>query len=336
MPYMCVAFSGGLDSTYLIHKLLKEKHDVHVIPCIIMPSGGLKGAVADLLAIDNILKYFNEFKDDYQGTLCPPVYYVRPSVPANTNVNTPNTHNINQQVNVAMGLMQIRKKIMDDCWPSLATGWLKQDCSEHTFNEADYSEEQYEALLTLPKTLGRVSGLDGVGTRIHTPIWNMNKKELWEGLPDRLKELLSFNGYSSVILDRKANEWIVNLNIDSGKRDEYKEFGIELPDSKTYSFHDLSLTSRYLTGYLRPHDLRLDSSYGIPESLIKLIQEDRYITDRVCYRNVLKSKDFDELIKDLRYEILKIHEIYNKDSFKNRLHFIMEPPSKRNSIKIEE
>ena len=255
MTHVLVAFSGGLDSTYLIHEKLNKGHTV--IPCYLNNWGSNRKHVAEFIARDNIINLFREKIKSrvYKGQFGRIVHYNYPPIISPSDKQGVEANNINQQANAILMMMAIRRVFIEYA-PTILVGWLKEDTREESFHHFDYSAKQYQQLLDLPETFGPISGITHTGhCTAFAPLWDKSKIEIWNGLPEDLRNLLVYNGESVIVDD------VVRQIHSQEKRDEYKTIGVDIGETKSYRLEDLTFESKYSIGCLTLNDLHLDQKY---------------------------------------------------------------------------
>lgn len=261
MTTVNIAFSGGVESTYLLQLALEKGFDVNL--CIINVGGVPEFRLAELITMERIIKFYtNEMTEqkDYlpkaKQTLtgrivdtmhmagCP--FFAR-QTPERSLVST----GVTQQFGVVLGMLAIRREYVDNFMPSTWIGWTKDDCAERTFNELDHSEKDYQALLNLPELIGPLSNADNIGIKFRAPLWEMTKAEVYAKLMDGAKELIIPNGHSH----RNWSNGTVCHVVHQDKQKEWEAAGI--PCQREYHFHiaTASWVARFITGDLLPADV---------------------------------------------------------------------------------
>lgn len=275
MSIVNIAFSGGVESTALLQKALRDGHDVNV--CMINVHGNYKLRLPEIMACEKIIEAFRvktvEQKMTYPGTIGDIIHMpVCPWVTSEKANNSLVMFNVTQQFATVLGMMSIRREQMDRCMPSTWIGWIKQDAAEYSFNETEFSEDDYRQLLELPKIIGPLSNADNIGVAFRAPLWNMTKAEIYADLDFDITPLIIPNG--RIIIDSEK----VTLVPHDCKVKEWQEAGIykknlyvrvdgnwELtedipPPMYTYNIADASFAARYFSGMLIPADAGLEDT----------------------------------------------------------------------------
>lgn len=311
MPTIYVAFSGGVDSTYLIHKLLNDNKKYNIQPCFINVTGVMHQNVSDMLAVDNICKYFEDNIDSYQGSINPVKYLLLPNIPGTPMRSMEQTiavNNLNQHINAVLGLMVCRKDSASSYAPVMAMGWLKVDCAEVTLNRFDKTLDQFQKLMDLPPYIGGISGLDAMASSIVCPLWEMTKREIWDDLPEPLKEMVSFNGFG----DYQLKTDTVTNKIHAGKIAEYKESGIDIKDPAPRTTENMSFITRMASCAMRVQDIPGAEGLGLTDDKMKQLQvQYGMLLDYYTTRVQLVNSDTGELKSAIFKRLKTLHDIFS-------------------------
>jgi hypothetical protein len=266
MTTVNIAFSGGVESVYLLQMALERGFKVNL--CLINVNNNLETRMSEIIAMERIIEVFKElirddqdyrpkaqwrFKGEIKDIMHMPVC---PYVPRQDKFRSVVTFDVTQQFAVVLGMMAIRREYIDTNIPSVWIGWLKQDAAESSFNEIDFTEADYRALLMLPEIIGPLSNSDNIGVPFRSPIFEMSKKEVYNSLIPEVKEMLIPNGAGHV---NWASRIVTHIPYDH-KVEEWEESGI--PTRKEYSFpiEESSWIGRYVSGCLLPVDVGLEDS----------------------------------------------------------------------------
>lgn len=261
MPTVNIAFSGGVESVYLLQHALERGFKVNL--CLINVHNNLENRLAEMVAIERIIKFFKDKMQDDKDYLPRASWRLKgeikdiihvpvcPWVSGLTDRDSPVTYSVTQQFATVLGMIYCRREYMDRFIPTGWIGWLKRDASEFSCDEHDHSEEDYGALLRLPETIGPLSNADNIGVKFHAPLWDMDKTDIYNALMDEVKPLVVPNGQGSI------NAWdnTVTLTPYSNKADEWKAAGIPMEKEYTYDYTELSWMGRYVCGALLPVDV---------------------------------------------------------------------------------
>lgn len=264
MPIVIVPVSGGVESTALLHKALQGDNEVH--PVYVAVNGDPRISVFDLTAAEHIVRWFEEHKGRYVGRLKPLTYMVNPvffHLHNNNNIeNTPANYGVTQQFQLVYNISLFRSKLWD-CNPGVWIGWLKEDGNEFSFNEYDFSAEEYQELLKLPVTLGTLSNIDRTCKPFRAPFWEMPKSDVYLTLPEELKALVVPNGSESYTRegDLIRIPW-------KAKREEWVNAGIPIKDHYVFTTTQISRIGRYAGKKLSGNDFGLPPDY---DELIGLV-----------------------------------------------------------------
>lgn len=276
MTTVNIAFSGGVESVYLLQHALERGFNVNI--CLINVHNVLDNRLGELAACEKIINYFNTriLEDQeylpkaswkYAGQIKDIIHVgVCPWVPNQTDNRSPVSYEVTQQFATILGMMYCRREYLErfiaTCW----IGWIKQDAAEFSCDEHDHSEEDYGALLRLPEILGPLSNSDNIGVQFRAPLWDMDKRDIYNALEDGLKELLIPNGSGSV----NVKEGLVTHTPYSGKVDEWKRIGLAAEKEYVYDYGKVSWMVRYVCGALLPADVEIEDTPANREMLRNL------------------------------------------------------------------
>lgn len=264
MAVINLAWSGGVESVAMYHKAMKAGHTVN--PCLVNATGSACVTLVELIALAKVEDYFRDHMDDYPGSIgktfvmmdtsmaVPSIYTI------DSNRQSPFVHIANQSLNVVLGMMQASRSNIH-LFPSTWIGFIQEDTSEHTLNINEWSEADYQVLLNLPATLGKLAGTD-IGCRpFIAPLWDVPKRILYNDLPGELKELVLPNLISHWYTLKENDE--VVLTVSKEKEVEWERAGIPLPTQRfVFRLKDSTPAMRLLVGLPTPKDLEIEDDLG--------------------------------------------------------------------------
>lgn len=206
MSVINLAFSGGIESTYLLQKLLLGNNRVNIIFANL--TGGPSGYLGEMLRAKQIIDWFNIKLSDKESSYskarsCIGNVTWNIGIPylnlwrgnSYNNDNSPVMTGVSQQYALVELLAEHKKeRRSSDFYPSTVIGWIKEDATEYSLNEYDFTEAEYQELLNFPVRLGRLSNSDLVAKPFRAPLWEMRKIDIWDALDPELKELVLPNG----------------------------------------------------------------------------------------------------------------------------------------------
>lgn len=179
------AFTGGLDSTYVVYKLIKEQpHQRHDLVYINLYS--------QLYSFEMRIAYlqYKLLKETFPETdirWCT-IESVLPGInmPAGEKVAMP----LSQQINVVTTLAADAAEQAARCVGVLHTcGWHKSDTIESSMELGDWSENDYQKMRAIYTDI--VCYYDrGRAHQLLTPAWNVDKRVMWDSLPQELRRLV--------------------------------------------------------------------------------------------------------------------------------------------------
>ncbi|WNV45795.1 queuosine biosynthesis protein [Aeromonas phage AerS_266] len=222
-----VAFSGGLDSTYIVNKLLSEGKEVVVVH--INVGAPAITAIPEIYAKRNII---NELHKLYPNQISDELNFHLPTTTSlcifgtEIDENGSNEHamieTLPQQLAVRNALIQVAGYFENAV---IYVGWHKDDVDstfdqDHYFHLADISKEVH--------CYNRKKS----GIKIELPVWDLDKKMMFESLPNEIKDKI-IAGYSTSMLMGKDT---VSFQLGGVKINEYKTMNqIIIPDAVTFN-----------------------------------------------------------------------------------------------------
>lgn len=266
MTTVNIAFSGGVESAYLLQMALERGFKVNI--CMINVNNSLDTRISEIIAMEKIIKVFREKISDDQDYL--PKAKQRFTGMINDIMHMPVcpfptrqdkfrsvvTFDVTQQFAAVLGMLMIRREYMDTSIPSCWIGWIKQDAAETSFNEVDFTEDEYQQLLTLPKIIGPLSNADNIGVEFRAPLWDMPKSVIYDSIIDEVKPLLIPNGTGYI---NWSNLTVTHVPFDH-KLDEWKAAGIPSQREYVFNIEEASWMGRYCSGTLLPQDVELEDT----------------------------------------------------------------------------
>jgi len=257
MANIHIAFSCGLESTAALVKALKEGHNV--ILSVINVSNNHDTFAFEYINAQRIVEAVKTL--NYPGTVrevmgmakCP----YEPARQGRDAVSHMVCNNVTQQFCVLLGMMDIQRYHLKDYRPVVWIGWIKDDIFESSWNPYDFSAEQYEQLLNLPRQMTVFSNSDRTGPRFYAPLWNLSKQEILDIIPQELRHLVIHTGSGESYSDK------IVYNVYDHKRSDWKLTGIKeemCGEHWEYQVSELSAAERYLAGRSTPEDV------GLPEN----------------------------------------------------------------------
>lgn len=268
-----IAFSGGVESVYLLQMALERGFKVNL--CLINVSNVLETRLGEIIAMEKIVKVYNEkiledqdylpsAKQRLKGKIGDIMHMpVCPFAARQESYKSPVTTNVTQQFAAVLGMMMIRREYVDREIPSAWIGWIKQDAAEASFNESDFTEDEYQQLLKLPEIIGPLSNADNIGKRFHAPAWGMSKREIYDHIIDEVKPMLIPNGTGYINF---ANKTTTHIPYEH-KADEWKAAGIPVEREYHFNIEDASWIGRYCSGALLPQDVDIEDTAHAREML---------------------------------------------------------------------
>lgn len=261
-----LAFSGGVESTYLLQLALEKGFDVNL--CMINVGGVPEVRLGELIAMERIVKFYKDQmreQQDYlpkakwtlKGRIMDDMHFAGcPFAARQTASRTLVAFDVTQQFALILGMLAIRREYLDHYMPTTWIGWIKEDAAETSFDELEHSEEDYLALLKLPELIGPLSNADNIGIKFRAPLWEMSKSEVYSKLMDGVKPLLIPNGLGYPNQSKDCVDHVVYKD----KQEEWKAAGIPCEREYKFPISEGSWITRYITGNLLPNDVGQDDT----------------------------------------------------------------------------
>lgn len=295
-----IAFSTGLESTYLLQRAVEQGYDVTL--CHINVSSNPIAQAVELQRTLEIAQWVNKnyLRSDH-GKVVQIQCYHRSLITGCSNRNPSQAVNIVQQFNTALGMLLMRRDwIVKNEYPGVWVGWIKEDTFEHSLDPWDYSQEQYQAFLNFPVTLGKLSSCDFKGVPFSAPLWATGKYEIWESLNPSLRDMILPN-FSAISI----NKDLIRLTVSSSKQDEFKEAGLPVPeDTVNFNRDNLNFLSKLLGKLLKGKD------FGLPDSMDSVVKT---LCEEIPSRSVSFSfpvesqfKSLEEEFTERLFEVIKL------------------------------
>lgn len=306
MPIFIVPVSGGVDSANVLLKAMNLNSTV--FPIFIAVNSAPSLCVADLTAAEKVVSYFKKNQNKYPGKIRDLSYALtstlelRKSTPHHV-LDTPASYSVIQQFNLVYNTAKFRAKIWEDN-PTVLLGWLKADASETSFNEYDFSEQEYKELLELPMTLGKLSNTDRTCKPFRVPLWEKSKSEIYSELPDELKNLVIPNGFDRI---GDTNEQKLIRIPGGSKIKEWSDAGIPVKDGYPFSQGELSLVGKTALGILSGADLGYSNNYdNVVRMLFRSYSFPTGFFTESDLRSDLKRIPISALVKEIQQNIPKV------------------------------
>lgn len=192
-----IAFSGGLESTYLAQLMLEKGHDVQLCYSNIV---GKKPCFLEAALVYRCYEKIKGLFPDRKVVLT----YMDKGFFGTHHSNNAILH-VNQAMRVACLLTELQKMNKHSLF---MCGWTGEGTQENCLNPGAYSEQQYEYMKQLPITLNPYTRLSIKPSPILTPLWGMTKKEVYLKLHSELTNVVVLNTYDQQISEVKMREWV--------------------------------------------------------------------------------------------------------------------------------
>jgi len=326
---LIVPVSGGLESTYLLQHAMTMRAKITVV--FINVAGVAEGMLAELLSMNKTLEYFRSKdldKTQYPGEIVDVIYYlakpylnvITRGYPMSRDFQNRQTNNINQQMSVVMALTKVRSAIVSNSIgaesPTVLIGWLKEDSSEVSYDDYDFSAAEYQEFLKLPVTLGRLSNSDRLAIPFKAPLWEMTKQQVWDKLNPALKSFIMPNGWCRY---EEENSWVIHTPFDN-KKYEYVDAGIPIEPTYTLQIenNDLGFFAKLLLKMVTWQDLNLPKE---AQRLVNLVNDQPFIDAR---ENFIYESRLSVLKDNFKLAVKELHSAASR--FEWPVHHVVEEP----------
>lgn len=208
-----IAFSGGMESTYLAQLFLeKEWFDT-----IRLYFGAISGVTPDPLEASLVYRNYKKLVSLYPNKRIT-LFYVNKNYFDSSQCEAA-INLVNQAFRVACLCTDITSESGNFL---VACGWTGDGDIESTLNLGGYTKNDYLEMLEFPR---KISHLTRGATFPHTilaPLWGMTKKEIFNKLNPELRDYVVVNNRNGEIVDNKLDEYdsagIVHPNYITNKR----------------------------------------------------------------------------------------------------------------------
>lgn len=228
-----LTLTGGLDSTWVLHKLLNLPDDYpaeQIYPVYIDFNQGERAAFLEYLlgseAALRMLKQTQWYTQDLEWR--EPASNIYNHIRSRQDANT----RMVQQGNVVMCLANVvNEQLCREQGVTALVGWNKGDCVERNLTRGEYNEADYDRLRRMYEDLVY---FQDHGYRVHpllTPAWDKTKFDMWKELPVNVRELVTVASHYAIhyIPCPELDVLYIYIKFDySAKHIRYREQGIEL------------------------------------------------------------------------------------------------------------
>lgn len=235
-----IAFTGGLDSTYVLHEELKKGRDVEVLYAYV-----LQGESARLAELSERRRILNHFRNRFPGQI--KNEWIVPHAGLNImQMTNPRRPQLVQQYNTMNALIQVLLQSAADITYRPMTGWHHMDVLENDPCEWQ-TEETYQLYKQIFVSL--VRSVDVERTKLCgllTPAWDVSKKEMWDSLDEWTRINIVTSHRFDQVEDR--NGGVVLIGAGAIKTKEYHAMGLDASAATATHYSLLSPLDRYFLG----------------------------------------------------------------------------------------
>ena len=192
-----LAFSGGVESTYLAQMFLEEGRQVE------LHYGNMRGAMADPVEAGLVYRCFLQLRKLY-GRKVTLFYCTQKYFTSSQCQKLDGSHYVNQAFRVACMLTDMMAYGGDYIY---ACGWTGSGAIEKSLNTASYTQGDYQDMTQLPRMLQRFSRAYSFPHTILTPLYNQSKADIFKKLNPELLDYLVLNSDKGRITVAKIEEY---------------------------------------------------------------------------------------------------------------------------------
>lgn len=237
-----IAFTGGLDSTYVLHEELKKGNDVEVVYVYVTQYESQR-----LAEITSRRRILNHFRTLYPDQIKDEWIVVSTAMQVKQGPSS-RRQQLVQQYNTVNALIQVIVQSEQNYYYRPMTGWHHLDVFENSPDEYQ-SEETYDLYKQIFKGLVRSIDVERtVMCNLLTPAYDVDKLVMWHSLDEWTQANIS-TGYR-YDQDQLRNGAVV-LSDDSrlsGKSHEYRTAGIPVVCGTIAHYDLLTPLDRYFLG----------------------------------------------------------------------------------------
>lgn len=197
MSKVFIAFSGGLESTYLAQMMLEKGHRVELVYT------NAYGVQPCFLEASLVFRCYKKLKELFPDNNLQFYYMDREFFGTHHSFDNRVLHT-NQAMRIACLMAELQKLEGVNLY---MCGWTGEGTLETSLNPGAYSTKQYEDMKLLPITLNQYTRLAVKPSPILTPLWGMTKKEVFCKLHSELHDVIVLNTANNKISDVKIDEW---------------------------------------------------------------------------------------------------------------------------------
>lgn len=280
-----IAFSSGVESMYMLQMAMERGFKVNLVFINVAGDPGM--SIGEIARMQETIKFFRnpELKGRYPGKINDVLYYLRRphgNIPLNTGYGDQRglqliSNNMTQQWSTILAMMKVRQSMLSHGnYPTTFIGWAKDDCSDTTLNENDFSAGMYQELLQSPIRVGRMGNSDNLAKPFRAPLWEMTKRQIFNKIDPDIRGNVMPNGQARIYEERRL---LVHEPFKE-KIEEYKKAGI--PVQEDYEFdisepNNINYLIKRLSGHVWYTDLELPSD---ARTLITLVQDRPILHER--------------------------------------------------------
>lgn len=222
-----IAFTSGLDSTYLLDRELRKGNKVQLVYADV--AQGIRYGVVELLARREIINYYKKKWPDLLK-----VEWITPKRALDIAQYTLSDDNrrihLVQQCNTMMALVQVIIQADSYVVHRPMAGWHHEDVLE-----SDPNELASASTITLYKSMFQqfVRSVDPervIVSNLLTPCWDVSKYDMYNSLPDEVKHMITLGAIQDVCYDTPGKVKVSFLKIPHSKYSQYMKEGCNLDD----------------------------------------------------------------------------------------------------------
>ena len=285
-----IAFSSGVESMYMLQMAMERDMDITLV--FINVGVDPRISIGEIARMQKTIDFFrdHENKNLYPGRIVDVIYCLR-SPHGNIPIDSDHTrsahglmlisNSMTQQWATVLGMMKVRQAQLNKHggYPTTFIGWAKDDSSDVSFCENDFSSGMYQELLHAPIRIGRMGNSDNLAKPFRAPLWDLSKEEIFRRIDADIRGNVMPNGQCTF---SGVGNLIVHTPFPE-KVEEYKKARIPVQDKYEFDISEqtpINYLIRRFAKFLRHTDFDLPKE---ADHLIDLLQENPILQERQAW-----------------------------------------------------
>lgn len=193
-----IAFSGGMESTYLAQMFLEKEHtDVELY------FGAITCMTPDPIEASLVYRNYDKLKELYP-TKKITLHYVNKNYFETADIKGQRINYVNQAFRVTCLCTDLMSHIGDYI---VACGWTGGSAMEESLTCGCYTKDDYLEMLKFPRTINHLTRASAFPHTIQAPLWGMTKREIFNKLNPELLDYVVVNNQNGKVVDGKLDEY---------------------------------------------------------------------------------------------------------------------------------